>query len=59
MELTIKRCYGCGGCIAVCPRGAVTFHDEKATIDLEKCIQCKLCEVVCPLGLIHIKKNER
>ncbi len=54
MKVTIARCYGCGGCLAVCSKDAITLNDEKAVIDLEKCIQCKLCEKVCPLGLIKI-----
>ena len=56
MKVKIERCYGCGGCLAVCSKGAITFNDDKAVIDLEKCIDCKLCERVCPLGLINIDK---
>jgi len=52
----IKGCYACGGCVAVCPKGAIKLNDEKAEIDLEKCISCKICEKVCPLGLINIDK---
>jgi Fe-S-cluster-containing hydrogenase component 2 len=54
--MKIKRCYACGGCIAVCPQMAITLNNEKAEIDLEKCIKCKICEKVCPLGLIVIDK---
>ena len=56
MKVKIKGCYGCGGCVAVCPQGAISLNDEKATVVLEKCIGCKICESVCPLGLINIDK---
>lgn len=56
MKVKILRCYGCGGCVAICPVDAITINDEKARIDFEKCIKCLLCEKVCPLGLIDIEK---
>lgn len=52
--MKIKGCYGCGGCVAVCPQLAIILNDEKAEIDMEKCTSCKICERVCPLGLIDI-----
>lgn len=51
----IDQCYGCGGCVAVCPFQAIEM-DEQARIDPEKCQECKLCELVCPENLIDIDK---
>ena len=57
MKAKIEDCYGCDGCVAVCPVGAITLQEDKAVIDLEKCKQCKSCELVCPLGLIVIEEK--
>lgn len=49
---SVQDCSGCGACIAVCPKNAIT----KKTIDLgawvpkinfDLCIDCGLCEKVC------------
>jgi len=52
--MEIKDCYGCGGCVAVCPEGALTL-DGVVNRMVEKCIKCGICEHVCPAGLIKIK----
>lgn len=54
--MKIEYCYGCGGCVAVCPSGAIVLH-EIAEIQLEKCIKCRRCERICPAGLIELKEN--
>ncbi|RLG51174.1 MAG: ferredoxin [Thermoproteota archaeon] len=48
--MRVEGCYGCGGCVAVCPTGAVEMQDG-ADIDLEKCSGCMLCVRVCPTAL--------
>ncbi|MEA3255683.1 MAG: 4Fe-4S dicluster domain-containing protein [Candidatus Altiarchaeota archaeon] len=53
--MKIKGCYGCGGCVAVCPQDAITLNNL-AEIITEKCIGCRRCERVCPDGLINITK---
>lgn len=49
----------CGG-IAVCPTGALTWDEEKETINIdnEKCISCGKCEKECPIGAIRVGKTE-
>ena len=49
----------CGG-IAVCPTGALSWNEEKETIDIdnEKCISCGRCEKECPIGAIMVAKND-
>lgn len=49
-ELTFfaRRCIGCGGCVDVCPRGAILLgEDGKAHIDRERCIVCDACAEAC------------
>lgn len=48
------RCTGCGGCISICKKKAITLLQNKkgffeAVIDKKKCIYCGLCEKVCPV----------
>lgn len=49
----------CGG-IAVCPTGALSWNEEKDTmeIDNDKCISCRKCENECPIGAIMVAKDE-
>ena len=48
----------CGG-IAICPTGALSWNEEKETIEIDnnKCISCGLCEKECPIGAIMVAKN--
>lgn len=48
----------CGG-IAVCPTGALSWNEEKETIEIDndKCISCGLCEKECPIGAIMVAKS--
>lgn len=52
MKIT-EHCTGCGACAPVCPRQAISFHDDdkgflSAVIDNGKCISCGLCLKTCP-----------
>lgn len=49
----------CGG-IAVCPTGALSWNEEKETIEIdnEKCISCGACERECPIGAITVANTE-
>lgn len=49
----------CGG-IAFCPTGALSWNEEKETIDIdnEKCISCGRCEKECPIGAIMVAKTD-
>lgn len=45
-------CSGCGGCAAVCPKGAIRLELDKkgfyrAVVQEENCIDCGLCRKVC------------
>lgn len=63
MEEIIKRnrCTGCTACMNNCPKGAISFKEEKdgfkyPVIDQDKCIDCGLCKKNCPV--LNTKKNE-
>ena len=45
-------CLSCGGCISVCPQGAVFMKGREAFILDEKCICCGICIKTCPIGAI-------
>ena len=47
-------CIGCGKCVTVCPRMAITLQNEKSSIDHSKCIGCFECMTVCPERAIDI-----
>jgi len=48
-----NRCYGCGACEIICPKGAINMQiDENGfwvpIINNDSCINCGLCLEVCP-----------
>lgn len=48
-------CSGCGACVNVCPRGAITMRDT-AVIEAGVCIGCGACVRACPSGAISLKQ---
>lgn len=49
------ECTGCGACVSICPRGAITMQpDEEGflypAVDGSLCVSCDLCEKRCPAG---------
>ena len=47
-----NNCCGCGGCVSVCPRNAISMQEDKngfiyPVIDQKNCIDCKLCSKQC------------
>ena len=49
----------CGG-IAVCPTGALSWNEEKESIqiDNDKCISCGMCEKECPIGAFSVAHDD-
>lgn len=50
-----KECCGCGACVDICPKNAISLSQDKETflypiIDRKKCVDCGLCEKACPLN---------
>lgn len=49
------NCIGCGSCISICPRGAMSLGtDGYAKIDREVCTSCGQCADVCPSNAIKV-----
>ena len=46
------RCCSCGGCVAVCPQGALELKTLYVTVDKRMCNHCALCVRACPVGAI-------
>lgn len=54
----IKRCSGCGRCIAACPEKLYTFElsghrKYSKNMNPAKCTLCGRCITACPLKLIR------
>ena len=52
-----NKCIKCGGCVSVCPVGALELKEE-IVWDKGLCTLCKSCEKSCPVNAIKIKKVE-
>ncbi len=47
-EVDLQECTGCGLCLFVCKRKAITIQDYVAAIDENECRHCGHCITVCP-----------
>ncbi|MDW5563769.1 MAG: DUF362 domain-containing protein [Methanomassiliicoccus sp.] len=54
MVVNHDSCIGCGSCREVCPQGAVSVSEEKASIEANDCIGCGECLTVCPEKAIEL-----
>ena len=43
-----ENCIGCGVCVAACRSKAITYEDEKISIEYDKCNFCGRCTKACP-----------
>lgn len=48
-RVTASLCIGCGRCVEVCPRQAIT-PGQPPRFDLEVCVGCMCCAEICPQG---------
>lgn len=48
-----ENCAACGGCVAVCPQGAIEFPYPGLLVDQMLCNRCGNCVKVCPVGAIE------
>ena len=52
MRVDRSKCLWCGGCVAVCPVGAINLEENRIEI-LDNCTNCKNCMDICPVGAIY------
>ncbi len=60
-----ERCKGCGYCIAVCPKKALTQTQNLnkqgynyVEVDEETCVECGMCYTMCPESVFEIYGEE-
>lgn len=46
------KCTGCGACVAVCPKNAISLINKVAVIDIAKCIGCGKCYDTCSYNAV-------
>ncbi len=57
IEKDDERCTDCGGCVSLCPMGALGFGEDRSVELLEeRCngITCGLCVDACPMRAIRL-----
>lgn len=52
LRIDLARCTGCGQCLKVCPVGAISLVNSKASINSDTCILCGACLYACPRAAI-------
>ena len=62
MRQTVRKnpaeCTGCGACVSICPKQAITMQPDAEgflypKVDGEKCVSCDLCEKRCPADALQ------
>ena len=51
-KINEKKCLACGGCIAICPKEAISMAGGRAIVTAKKCISCDICIKICPIAAI-------
>lgn len=50
-----KNCLACGGCVSICPEGAIVMKNKIAFVLQENCISCGICVNTCPVAAISLE----
>jgi len=60
LKIDKRKCLKCGGCVSVCPRGALRLEGDEIICDSDKCVECGICVRFCPVGALSLRgKNEK
>lgn len=58
LNLSVKKCIGCGRCIEVCPHGVFSVTDKGVQIkDKDSCMECGACAKNCPVNAISVEAS--
>jgi Fe-S-cluster-containing hydrogenase component 2 len=52
-QIESSICGECGGCVAVCPTGALELHSDGLKIKSSLCTACENCIIFCPIGALQ------
>ncbi len=51
-------CGQCGGCVAVCPVGALELFSNGLKIKYDWCTLCENCVIFCPVSALSIEAED-
>jgi ferredoxin len=51
-------CGQCGGCVAVCPTGALELYSNSLKIKYALCTLCENCVTFCPVSALMMKTED-
>src|SRR3972149_2400946 len=54
--IDIEKCIGCGGCVAICPYGALSLVDDKVVLG-DGCTLCGSCVPTCAYDALAIEET--
>jgi Fe-S-cluster-containing hydrogenase component 2 len=58
IQIQQEKCTGCGMCVNICPREAISMQEQKARIISEDlCLECGACSLNCPVEAISVTKG--
>lgn len=58
LQVDQKLCGLCGGCVAVCPYGALELFVSSLLIKIDLCTLCENCVIFCPVGALQMTSLE-
>lgn len=59
IQISEKKCDGCGKCVERCPRKVLRLDKKKAAVEkLAACVLCESCEEACPNAAIKARGDE-
>ena len=57
IELDRESCFHCGGCVSLCPTGALGLaEDYSLELEEDKCVYCEVCIPACPVRALKVRK---